>query len=94
MIEPLLLKSEAIGSSEGRRSTVLTAAQLISQFSFKSPTNQRICLTDRAAPAQDVTTPKLKRETSRSLLSNEAFKKKEKMQGSKQVLLDLPTQRS
>lgn len=47
MIEPLSLKSEPASAELNKKNNLLTASQLLSQFSLKSPSATRICLTDR-----------------------------------------------
>jgi hypothetical protein len=47
MIEPLSLKSEPNPNQEARTGGTISASQLITQFNLRSPTNARVCLSDR-----------------------------------------------
>ena len=47
MIEPLSLKSEQSLGHEAKAGGTISASQLITQFNLRSPTNVRVCLTDR-----------------------------------------------
>lgn len=59
-MEPLSLKSEP-GYNEDRKSSLISASELILKFSLKSPSS-RICLTDRDTPSArsvSISTPRV-----------------------------------